>query len=119
MADRYAAQRSSRETRRRSLPRLSDTATALADRAHDDEIVDVGADAGAVAAEAAVPVRPAHRTVAPRRASALAHAAAATQAATRVDYHYVIRDLRRIAVTAVVMLVLLIVLNIAVENLIH
>lgn len=39
--------------------------------------------------------------------------------AMHVDYSYVIRDLRRIAVTAVVMLVLLIALNLIVQSVVR
>ena len=38
---------------------------------------------------------------------------------THVDYGYVKQDLRRIAITAVVMFALLVVLNIALQHLIH
>jgi len=128
MAERYAAQRSRREgVRRRSLPRLSDaTYTALAEHDGDEAAEPLGDDEIAQAsagASSATPVsrRPAPRPATARRAGALARAGglSAATTVTRVDYHYVIRDLKRIAITAVGMLVLLIVLNLILQNLIH
>jgi hypothetical protein len=114
MAERYAAQRSRGGTRRRSLPRLSDTALL-------DQEPEVGADGDDDEEESspsavAVERRPAARRTAANHAAELTAAAAAL---SRVDYHYVIKDLRRIAVTAVAMLILLVVLNFAVEALVH
>jgi hypothetical protein len=42
-----------------------------------------------------------------------------TPTVTHVDYSYVKQDLRRIAITAVVMLALLVVLNMALQHIIH
>jgi hypothetical protein len=117
MAERYAAQRSRGGSRRRSLPRLSDTALLEQDleggEESDEDDEEATVPAGAVAT--------ARRPVAPRRTAShhVAEMTAAAAALTRVDYHYVIKDLRRIAITAVAMLILLVVLNIAVEALVH
>ena len=124
MAERYASQRSSKPIRRRTLPRLSDTATALEERsAQEGAYNDAGAGYGGAgtatytagaaprAASGALPRRPA---TAGRRPGAIA----AMPTAIRVDYSYVRRDLRRIAITAVSMLILLIVLNIVVQHVI-
>lgn len=124
MAERYAAQRSRREVRRRSLPRLSDEATtALQDREVDevdDTADDSLLDAEGVPREPTVTVaRRPQRTDAVRRVAPTSRGGLTTTAVPQVDYGYVIRDLRRIAVTAVVMLALLIVLNLIVQNLIH
>ncbi len=114
MAERYAAQRSRGGSRRRSLPRLSDT--ALLDQ--EPEVGEDGDedDEGAPASAVATTRRPAVRRTASHHVAEMTATAAAL---SRVDYHYVIKDLRRIAVTAVAMLILLVVLNIAVEALIH
>ena len=115
MAERYAAQRSRGGTRRRSLPRLSDT--ALLDQEPEvGEDGDVDDEEESSASAVAVVRRPAARRTASNHAAELTAAAAAL---SRVDYHYVIKDLRRIAVTAVAMLILLVVLNFAVEALVH
>lgn len=133
MAERYASQRSSKPIRRRTLPRLSDTATALEERSAEADAYDDGDAAGSYggagtatftagatprvagstsrAASSALPRRPASSA---RRPGALA----AMPTAIRVDYSYVRRDLRRIAITAVSMLILLIVLNIIVQHII-
>lgn len=120
MAERYATQRS-KPVRRRSLPRLSDPATtALAEH---DEAQDDGHEPDATAtftAGAAARAGTASRSTStmPRRAGATRQDRAPAGIA-RVSYDYVKRDLRRIAITAISMLVLLIVLNIILENLIH
>lgn len=119
MAERYATQRSSKEHRRRSLPRLSDSATALHEREFDEEELDSAAD-GAVVTEgvherAHAPVRRMPRSSMPRGGSS---ARGAESAIARVDYGYVRRDLRRIAITGVAMLVLLIVLNVILQSII-
>src|ERR671939_476442 len=106
MAERYATQRSRKEPRRRTLPRLSDAVpTAVQDREFDD----VPEETDGVVSEVSprpVPVR--------RRGSVVP-----APTVTHVDYSYVKQDLRRIAITAVVMFALLVVLNIALQQLIH
>ncbi|HZS91005.1 MAG TPA: hypothetical protein VFE42_26370 [Chloroflexota bacterium] len=121
MAERYAAQRSRGGSRRRSLPRLSDTAPRLSDTAlleQEPEVAEESDEDDEEAAPAAVAAarRPAARRTASHHVAEMTAAAAAL---SRVDYHYVIKDLRRIAITAVAMLILLVVLNIAVQALIH
>lgn len=128
MAERYAAQRSRREgVRRRSLPRLSDaTYTALAEP-DDDEAAealdddDVAETPGGMSGAAPAARRSMQRPITARRPGALGRTGglSAATTVTRVDYHYVVRDLKRIAITAVSMLVLLIVLNLILQNLIH
>jgi hypothetical protein len=130
MADRYAAQRSRREVRRRSLPRLSDEApVALQERESDetddsDDLEYQAADASAPRTrEPAVTVaRRLPRTDGARRLAPATRGASGltpTSGLIKVDYSYVKRDLRRIAFTAVTMLILLIVLNVIVQNLVH
>ncbi len=118
MAERYAAQRSRGGSRRRSLPRLSDTAPRLSDTALLEQEPEVAEESDEDDEEAAVAAarRPAARRTASHHVAEMTAAAAAL---SRVDYHYVIKDLRRIAITAVAMLILLVVLNIAVQALIH
>lgn len=120
MADRYAAQRSRKENRRRALPRLSDPVPAVLEE-HDSDESPVAPDSdgeaeaeGAPAATATLTRRPTVATI-PRRPTPInrRNVVAPAPTVTRVDYHYVVSDLKRIAMTAVVMLVLLIVLNIA------
>jgi hypothetical protein len=57
----------------------------------------------------------------PRRAAPVNRAGRipSESAIARVDYGYVRRDLRRIAITAVAMLILLIVLNVVLQAVIH
>ena len=130
MAERYAAQRSRKDSRRRALPRLSDAGTtAVQDRDFGTLDETVGEDredgsaaplratftAGAGAAGTAA------RGALPRRAAPVGRAGRipSESAITRVDYGYVRRDLRRIAITAVAMLILLIVLNLVLQAAIH
>jgi hypothetical protein len=125
MAERYATQRSRKESRRRSLPRLSDVVpTAVQERESDDAPEEAG---GVVVAEPPRPAEAVERRV-PGQATAPSRRAlpvgrrglvVPAPAVTHVDYSYVKRDLRRIALTAVVMLVLLVVLNIVLQQLIH
>ena len=142
MADRYAAQRSNRNMRRRTLPRLSDGETAPQDRADSggpvgDEMTRVrGTRAGTETEETFAPGGGASRArsaslprMSPGATSDLRARAAtgmragrggiAASAVSRVDYGYVRRDLRRIAITAVGMLALLIVLNILLQSVVH
>lgn len=125
MAERYAAQRSRKDSRRRSLPRLSDEGTiALQDRDDAD-----GAEAGVLRAPgratftagAASTGGVSGQSVLPRRAVPAGRPGRipSESAIARVDYGYVKRDLRRIAVTAVVMLILLIVLNVLLQAVVH
>ena len=125
MAERYAAQRSRKDSRRRSLPRLSDVGTtALQD--HDDtaDAADLHAPTHATftaGAAYASTGRVTGQGVLPRRAVPTARPGRipSESAITRVDYRYVKRDLRRIAITAVAMLILLIVLNVILQAVIH
>jgi len=135
MAERYAAQRSRRDVRRRSLPRLSDVAPVALEERENDEIDDTfdndeepteGAPASSIASasrEPAVtvarrlPRTDGTRSITQQGRGALGSAQASS--ITRVDYSYVKSDLRRIAMTAAVMLVLLILLNVVVQNLVH
>jgi len=142
MADRYAAQRSNRTVRRRTLPRLSDGETAPRDRADSGVSVDdgmpmgrgtrVGTEtvetfapgAGASRARSASLPRMSPGATSDLRARAATGMRAgrgglAASAVARVDYGYVRRDLRRIAITAVGMLALLIVLNILLQSVVH
>jgi len=141
MAERYASQRSSKVTRRRALPRLSDTDVidddgTTSDVSGAEGLYDVhevhttrsrmgGAGttftAGAVEAAPSMTVaaRPRTETM-PRRAGGSGRAVGGTGGAiARVNYGYVQRDLRRIAITAVAMLILLIVLNVILQAVIH
>jgi len=139
MAERYAAQRSTKTARRRALPRLSDAVETLDHNAiardnDSDGLYDVHevhttrrATAGATtftagATATAAPVTPAPagaRTTMPRRTGMSRGAAVAAPAIGRVNYAYVRRDLQRIAVTAVGLLVLLIVLNVILQAMIR
>ena len=126
MAERYATQRSHKESRRRSLPRLSDVVpTVVQDGAFDDApagpkdaeggISDVSiSPAGAL--ERRLPRQATSQRALPVRRRGLVVPAPTV---THVDYSYVKQDLRRIAITALVMLALLVVLNIALQHLIH
>jgi hypothetical protein len=123
MAERYATQRSRKESRRRSLPRLSDVAlTAVQEREPDGAPEEAG---GVVVAEppspAATPERRVPGQATSRRALPVGRRGLVVPApaVTHVDYSYVKRDLRRIALTAVVMLALLVVLNVILQQLIH
>ena len=134
MAERYASQRSSKPIRRRTLPRLSDTATALEERSAaesaDDDAGMSAAYGGAGTATFTAGAAPratsgglprATNGALPRRPATPGRRAGAISTiptAIRVDYSYVRRDLRRIAITAVSMLILLIVLNIIVQHII-
>ena len=123
MAERYATQRSRKEPRRRSLPRLSDVVpTAVQDHEFDDAPRDadgVGAEVSTSPAgtlERGLPRQATSQRALPVRRRGLV---VPTPRVTHVDYSYVKQDLRRIAITAVVMLALLIVLNIALQHIIH
>ena len=126
MAERYATQRSHKESRRRSLPRLSDVVpTAVQEREFDDA-PEGPEDAGGVVSEVShsptdtlerrLPRRATSQRALPVRRRGLV---VPTATVTHVDYSYVKQDLRRIAITAVVMVALLVVLNIALQHLIH
>lgn len=130
MAERYAAQRSRKDPRRRSLPRLSDAGTtavqdhdfgtlddAAGDGREDGSTAPLRATFTAGAGAAATTTRGAL----PRRAVPAGRAGRipSESAIARVDYSYVRRDLRRIAITAVAMLILLIVLNLVLQAAIH
>ena len=127
MAERYAAQRSSKPLRRRTLPRLSDAAgpgTAVVERGPEDDpyIDDEGVDSSPTTTTtftAGAATRP--QGTLPRRATPAGRrvGGVALTSTPRVDYSYVKRDLRRIAITAVTMLVLLIVLNVILQSFIH
>jgi hypothetical protein len=128
MAERYAAQRSRKDPRRRSLPRLSDVGTtAVQDRDFGtlDETVGDDREDGSAAPLRATFTAGAGGTAArgalPRRAAPVNRAGRipSESAIARVDYGYVRRDLRRIAITAVAMLILLIVLNVVLQAVIH
>ena len=123
MAERYATQRSRRETRRRSLPRLSDVVpTAVQDREFDDAPEDADGVVSEVSTSPAgtlerrLPRQATSQRALPVRRRGLV---VPTSTVTHVDYGYVKQDLRRIAITAVVMLALLVVLNIALQHIIH
>ena len=123
MAERYATQRSRKEPRRRSLPRLSDAVpTAVQDREFDDApeeadgVVAEVSPSPAGALERRLPRQATSQRALPVRRRGLAVPAPTV---THVDYSYVKQDLRRIAITAVVMFALLVVLNIALEQIIH
>ena len=123
MAERYATQRSRKEPRRRSLPRLSDVVpTAVQDREFDDAPEDADGVVSEVSTspdgtlERRLPRQaPSQRELPVRRRGLVVPA----PTVTHVDYSYVKQDLRRIAITAVVMFALLIVLNIALQHIIH
>jgi hypothetical protein len=123
MAERYATQRSRKEPRRRSLPRLSDAVpTAVQDRAFDDapeeadEVVSEVSPRPTGALERRLPRQATSQRALPvRRRGSVVPA----PTVTHVDYSYVKQDLRRIAITAVVMFALLVVLNIGLQYLIH
>ena len=126
MAERYATQRSRKESRRRSLPRLSDVVpTAVQDRELDDvragpeESGGGGSELSPGPTGMLEPRVP--RQATPRRALPVGRRGLVVPAprVTHVDYSYVKQDLRRIAITAVVMLALLVVLNIALQQVIH
>lgn len=135
MAERYAAQRSTKNTHRRALPRLSDTEsvatlepdTAEAEQLDTSNLYDVHeihttrpsalAVDGVGAAGTATAARP--RAAIPRRSGAAGNRAERMAASIpHVSYAYVVRDLRRIAITAVAMFVLLIVLNVVLQSVI-
>lgn len=116
MAERYAAQRSNKETRRRSLPRLSDSATAVHEREFPADEADLAAPTAVIESvhERAHP--PVHRAQRPSMPRGMAQPrAGSAPTVTHVDYSYVKRDLRRIAVIGISMLVLLIVLNVILQ----
>lgn len=129
MAERYAAQRSSKPLRRRTLPRLSDATgpgTAVVERGpeddpyiNDDEGADIAPSTTTATFTAGATPRP--QSTLPRRATPTGRRGGGVALAStpRVDYSYVKRDLRRIAITAVTMLVLLIVLNVILQSFIH
>ena len=126
MAERYATQRSRRESRRRSLPRLSDVVpTAVQDRELDDVRAGPEDAGGVVSAVSQSPTdaleRRLPRQTTARRSLPVGRRGLVVPAptVTHVDYSYVKQDLRRIAITAVVMLALLVVLNIALQQIIH
>src|SRR5918911_293331 len=123
MAERYATQRSRKEPRRRSLPRLSDAVpTAVQDREFDDApeeadgVVPEVSPSPADALERRLPRQATSQRALPVRRRGLVVPAPTV---THVDYSYVKQDLRRIAITALVMFALLIVLNIALQHVIH
>src|SRR5437899_818137 len=119
MAERYATQRSRKDSRRRSLPRLSDVVPTAVQERGFDEGQETPADAGGVVVEdLSGPVDAVERHL-PRRATARRTLpvgrrgrAVPAPTITHVDYSYVKLDLRRIAITAIAMLALLVVLNI-------
>ena len=123
MAERYATQRSRKEPRRRSLPRLSNAVpTAVQDREFDDApeeadgVVSEVSPSVAGALERRLPRQAVSQRALPvRRRGSVVPASTVTH----VDYSYVKQDLRRIAITAVVMLALLVVLNIALQHIIR
>lgn len=130
MAERYAAQRSRKDSRRRSLPRLSDVGTtALQDRDVDtpDDTAGEDHEDGSTAPRRATYTAGATTAGTPARGALPRRAVPAGRAGrlppesaiARVDYGYVRRDLRRIAITAVSMLILLIVLNLVLQAAIH
>ena len=95
MADRYASAGSSKKSpKRKTLPRLSDSSGEN--------------------------VPPDNGTSGLNRASGLSsRRAAMTVPKSTVDFTYVAQDLRRILITAVAMLILMIVLNIVLQSLLH
>ena len=122
MAERYATQRSRKEPRRRSLPRLSDVVpTAVEDREFDDApenadgVVSEVSPSPDGALEKRLPRQATSQRALPVRRRGLV---VPTPTVTHVDYSYVKQDLRRIAITAVVMFALLVVLNIALQHVI-
>jgi hypothetical protein len=122
MAERYATQRSRKEPRRRSLPRLSDAVpTAVQDREFDDApenadgVVSEVSPSPDGALEQRLPRQATSQRALPVRRRGLV---VPTPTVTHVDYSYVKQDLRRIAITAVVMFALLVVLNIALQHII-
>jgi hypothetical protein len=126
MAERYATQRSHKESRRRSLPRLSDMVpTAVQEREFDD-VPEGPEDTGGVVSavspgptdtrERRLPHRATSQRALPVRRRGLV---VPTATVTHVDYSYVKQDLRRIALTAVVMVALLVVLNIGLQHFIQ
>jgi hypothetical protein len=122
MAERYATQRSRKEPRRRSLPRLSDAVpTAVQDREFDDAPEETdGVVSEVPASPAGALERRLPRQATSQRALPVRRRGSVVPASTvtHVDYSYVKQDLRRIAITAVVMFALLVVLNIALQHLI-
>ena len=123
MAERYATQRSRKESRRRSLPRLSDVVpAAVQDREFEEAPENTeGVVAEASTSPAGAPERRLPRQATSQRAVPVRRRGSVVPASTvtHVDYSYVKQDLRRIAITAVVMFALLVVLNIALQHLIH
>jgi hypothetical protein len=123
MAERYATHRSRKEPRRRSLPRLSDVVpTAVQDREFDDAPEDADGVVSEVSASpAGTPERRLPRQATSQRALPVRRRGLVvpTPTVTHVDYSYVKQDLRRIAITAVVMFALLIMLNVALQHIIH
>ncbi len=125
MAERYASQRGSTASRRRALPRTGTLAAAARDYSGDDRYDDshlgrAPKTSGGVAmaqAPMAAPVRP-RQTAIPRRAGVGAPGRLRVEPIT-VDYGYVRRDLRRTAIVAVGLFVLLIVLNLVLQAIIH
>jgi hypothetical protein len=123
MAERYATQRSRKEPRRRTLPRLSDAVpTAVQEREFDDAPEDAEGVVSEVSTspdgtlERRLPRQATSQRALPVRRRGLMVPAPTV---THVDYSYVKQDLRRIAITAVVMFALLIVLNVALQQIIH
>ena len=123
MAERYATQRSRKEPRRRTLPRLSDAVpTAVQDREFDDAPEEADGVVSEVSpSPAGAPERRLPRQATSQRALPVRRRGSVVPAptVTHVDYSYVKQDLRRIAITAIVMFALLVVLNIALQHLIH
>jgi hypothetical protein len=141
MAERYASQRSSKVTRRRALPRLSDadvidgddTTRGMSGAEGLYDVHEVHATrsrmggAGTTFTTGMAETAPATTASArpragaiPRRAPGSARGAGvAGGAIALVNYGYVRRDLRRIAITAVAMLILLIVLNVVLQAVFH
>lgn len=113
MAQRYAASQPRKATRRRTLPRVSEgdgeaggPENLAANRAGEAVFTAEGPEraGGGIPRRAAVRGAGAARSSAPSSASI-----------PRVDYAYVRRDLRRIALTGAAMFILLIVLNLVLQ----
>ncbi len=137
MAERYASQRSSKNGRRRALPRVGDMSAfdddemgGVALRERDAEVGLEGGEGGRIPTAVSTLPRTGTGTmgtktvVRPRTSgSSMPRRAAGTgrvvTEAIKVDYGYVTRDLRRIATTAVGLFVLLIVLNVVLQAVIH
>jgi len=126
MAERYASQRGSTASRRRTLPRTGTLAEAARDYSGDDRYDDShlgrasktsGGVAMASSVTAASSARP-RQTAIPRRAGVGMPGRLRVEP-IKVDYGYVRRDLRRTAIVAVGLFVLLIVLNLVLQAAIH